>query len=112
VEARYLYIRCALSIHQKECRKFWGARYLPENTVLLRKLVFRLCRCDSVKCYEFWVNFFTGKIGVKQVVCQEVVDLTELTWCRILTVITGLTYIVIKVCAAFSPVSLNKCVET
>jgi hypothetical protein len=68
-----------------------------------------------VKCYEFWVNFFTGKIGAKQVVCQEVVDLIEVTWCRILTVITGLTLrtvsIVIKVCAAFPPVSLNKCLE-
>jgi hypothetical protein len=36
-----LYIRCALSIHQKECRKslgyalYIGARYLPENTVCL-----------------------------------------------------------------------------
>jgi hypothetical protein len=35
-----LYIRCALSIHQKECRKsfgcalYIGARYLPENTAL------------------------------------------------------------------------------
>jgi hypothetical protein len=35
-----LYIRCALSIHQKECRKilecalYIGARYLPENTVI------------------------------------------------------------------------------
>jgi hypothetical protein len=35
-----LYIRCALSIHQKECRKslgcalYSGACYLPENTVL------------------------------------------------------------------------------
>jgi hypothetical protein len=34
-----LYIRCALSIHQKECRKslgcalYIGARYIPENTV-------------------------------------------------------------------------------
>jgi hypothetical protein len=36
-----LYIRCALSIHQKECRKSLGyvgnigARYLPENTTCL-----------------------------------------------------------------------------
>jgi hypothetical protein len=36
-----LYIRCALSIHQKECRKilgcalYIGARYLPENTVII-----------------------------------------------------------------------------
>jgi hypothetical protein len=29
-----LYIRCALYIHQKECRKSLGARYLPENTVI------------------------------------------------------------------------------
>jgi hypothetical protein len=34
-----LYIRCALSIHKKECRNslewalYIGARYLPENTV-------------------------------------------------------------------------------
>jgi hypothetical protein len=37
-----LYIRCALSIHQNECRKglgcalYIGARYLPENTVILK----------------------------------------------------------------------------
>jgi hypothetical protein len=36
-----LYIRCALSIHQKKCRKRLGcalcigARYLPENTVYI-----------------------------------------------------------------------------
>jgi hypothetical protein len=36
-----LYIRCALSIHHKECRKslgcvlYIGARYLPENTVYM-----------------------------------------------------------------------------
>jgi hypothetical protein len=36
-----LYIRCALSIHQKECRKslgcalYVGARYIPENTSIL-----------------------------------------------------------------------------
>jgi hypothetical protein len=35
-----LYIRCALSIHQKECRKslgcalYIGASYLPKNTAL------------------------------------------------------------------------------
>jgi hypothetical protein len=37
-----LYIRCALSIHKKECRKnlgcalYIGARYLPENTVIYK----------------------------------------------------------------------------
>jgi hypothetical protein len=25
---------CALSVLQKECRKVWGARYRPENTVI------------------------------------------------------------------------------
>ena len=30
-----LYIRCALSVLQKECRKVWGARYRSENTVFL-----------------------------------------------------------------------------
>jgi hypothetical protein len=35
-----LYIRCALSIHKKVCRKslgcalYIGARYIPENTVI------------------------------------------------------------------------------
>jgi len=35
-----LYVRCALSVLQKECRKVWGARYMlgaryrSENTVL------------------------------------------------------------------------------
>jgi hypothetical protein len=33
-----LYIRCALSIHQKECQKVWGARYLPENTLYCKRL--------------------------------------------------------------------------
>jgi hypothetical protein len=47
-----VYIRCALSIHQKECRKslgcalYIGARYLPENMVIkcleLKKDQFRL----------------------------------------------------------------------
>jgi hypothetical protein len=30
-----LHVRCALSIYQKECWKSWGARYLPENTVII-----------------------------------------------------------------------------
>jgi hypothetical protein len=30
-----LYVRCALSVLQKECRKVWGARYRSENTVLI-----------------------------------------------------------------------------
>jgi hypothetical protein len=40
-----LYIRCALSIHQKERRKslgcalYIGARYVPENTVIWNKLL-------------------------------------------------------------------------
>jgi hypothetical protein len=35
-----LNIRCALSVLQEECRKVWGARYRPENTVLhIRYLV-------------------------------------------------------------------------
>jgi hypothetical protein len=44
-----LYIRWALSIHQKECRKslgcalYIGARYLPENTVFAP--VFKLLSC-------------------------------------------------------------------
>jgi hypothetical protein len=49
-----LYIRCALSIYQKECRKRLGcvlyidARYLPENTVILKSLhVFRTLRYSS-----------------------------------------------------------------
>ena len=29
-----LYVRCALSVLQKECRKVWGARYRSENTVI------------------------------------------------------------------------------
>ena len=30
-----LYVRCTLSVLQKECRKVWGARYRSENTVLI-----------------------------------------------------------------------------
>jgi len=36
-----LYVRCALYVLQKECRKVWGARYTlgaryrPENTVII-----------------------------------------------------------------------------
>jgi hypothetical protein len=59
--------------------------------LLLSKLVFPLCRYNSVQCYEFQINFYTGKIWEKQLVCQEVVDLAELTWCWILMVITGPT---------------------
>jgi len=29
-----LYVRCTLSVLQKECWKVWGARYRSENTVL------------------------------------------------------------------------------
>ena len=46
-----LYVRCALSVLQKECRKVWGARYTlgarywSENTVLC----FQIIPLDSVK---------------------------------------------------------------
>jgi hypothetical protein len=45
-----LYMRCTLSIHQKECRKSLGcplhigARYLPENTVNSDIKLYMFCR--------------------------------------------------------------------
>ena len=41
-----LYVRCALSVLQKERRKVWGARYRSENTVLGGKPV----QCHFVHC--------------------------------------------------------------
>ena len=35
-----LYVRCALSVLQKECRKVWGARYRSENTVHQNQLTY------------------------------------------------------------------------
>jgi DTW domain-containing protein YfiP len=53
-----LYIRCALSIHQKECRKsvgcalYIGERYPPENTVDSYKYTVLLCHTfDSTRIH-------------------------------------------------------------
>jgi hypothetical protein len=61
-----LYIRCALSIHQKKCREslgcalYIGARYLPENTVFNISPIFLFnppvpniqCQNDAVNVYR------------------------------------------------------------
>jgi len=63
-----LYVRCALSVLQKECRKIWGARYTlgaryrSENTVLSlndgkmshRKRNISSCREDSLG-RQIWI---------------------------------------------------------
>jgi hypothetical protein len=54
-----LYIRCTLSIHQKECRRslgcalYIGARYLPENTVLASQ-------AESINTYSLYFSSFLG----------------------------------------------------
>ena len=60
-----LYVRCALSILQKECRKVWGARYTlgvcyrSENTVSCSKIFFIILNTvHSVTCDPKQLPFF------------------------------------------------------
>ena len=52
-----LYVRCTLSVLQKECRKVWGARYWSDNTVLLFAIQFQasiLCGVVALEVLELY----------------------------------------------------------
>jgi hypothetical protein len=65
-----LYIWCALSIHQKECRKsfgcklYIGARYLPENTVVMETIGFYTCEFRGYHGWDYEGYRFLGRDAV------------------------------------------------
>jgi hypothetical protein len=60
-----LYIRCALSIHQKECRKslgcalYIGVRYLLENTVIIFFIIGGAIVISKVVLVLKYVTYFS-----------------------------------------------------